>query len=72
MICEYIETCPFFQGVDSQAIRALKDVYCDNNPSICARKQVAMAIGRENVPDKLSPNHTHLVQGLIDNSHKNI
>ena len=52
--------------MDSQAVQALKEVYCEGNPLICARRQVAMAIGRENIPRDLTPNHDYRVPGIIE------
>lgn len=65
MSCEFLKGCPFFNALHQHAIDELKKVYCENNPAICARRQVAMAVGRENVPLNLAPNHDHLVQGVI-------
>ncbi|MDD3276276.1 MAG: hypothetical protein PHP93_04410 [Kiritimatiellales bacterium] len=66
MKCELIEGCLFFNKLDSKAGTALKEVYCLNNPALCARRQVAMAIGREFIPSDLTPNHNHRVQGIIE------
>lgn len=65
MDCEFIQGCPFFKGMGSRAVNALKEVYCQGNPSICARRQVAAAVGREQVPLDLCPNHDYRVQELI-------
>lgn len=66
MRCEFIDACPFFKTLDSEAVTALKEVYCHANPAICARRQVAMAVGTENVPPYLNPNHSHLVRETIE------
>jgi hypothetical protein len=66
MHCELLEGCPFFNALHQHAIDELKKVYCQNNPAICARRQVAMAVGREHVPLHLEPNHNHLVLGIIE------
>jgi hypothetical protein len=66
MNCELLECCPFFNALHPRAIDELKTIYCRDNPSICARRQVAMAVGREQVPLDLAPNHTHRVQAIID------
>ncbi|MEI8207364.1 MAG: hypothetical protein WCG03_10840 [Kiritimatiellales bacterium] len=66
MHCELMAGCLFFNALHQDQINALKDVYCKNNPVICARRQVAMAVGRERVPQDLTPNHTHRVQGIVD------
>lgn len=69
MKCELFEGCVFFNRKEltaySSLIEALKDVYCQGNPLLCARRRVAISIGREKVPEDLNPNHTHLVQELI-------
>jgi hypothetical protein len=49
-------------------VQSLKEVYCYGNPLLCARRRVAMAIGRSKVPDDLNPNHAHRVQELLINS----
>lgn len=66
MNCELIKKCPFFNTLDSQAVKVLKEIYCIGNPAICARWQVAKAVGRENVPLDLTPNHDYRVQGIIE------
>lgn len=66
MHCEFIKGCAFFNEMDSLAIRVLKEVYCEGNPPICARRQVAKAVGRENIPPDLMPNHDFRVHGIIE------
>lgn len=66
MKCEWLKECPFFNTLNCDATNALKEVYCHDNPTICARRHVAMAVGRNNVPADLAPNHQHRVQSLID------
>lgn len=65
MSCEFLKGCPFFNTLHQHAIDELKKIYCENNPAICARRQVALAVGREQVPQDLSPNHDYRVQELI-------
>ncbi|MGE4488619.1 MAG: hypothetical protein AB7E95_03635 [Kiritimatiellales bacterium] len=65
MNCELIGNCPFYNRLDSQAVSALKEVYCCGNPQICARRQVALAVGSEHVPPDLNPNHDYWVQDII-------
>lgn len=65
MNCEFLQECPFFKGMSSRAINAMKEVYCRGNSSICARRQVAMAVGREQVPLDLCPNQDFRVQEII-------
>lgn len=66
MNCELLEQCPFFNTLSSLAANALKEVYCKGNPTLCARRQVAMAIGREKIPIDLYPNHDYRVQEIIE------
>lgn len=66
MHCELMEGCLFFNGLHRGSVDALKKIYCKSKPAICARQQVAMAVGREHVPLDLAPNHTHRVQEIID------
>jgi hypothetical protein len=68
MSCELLKGCLFFNTLHQHAVDELKKVYCENNPSICARRQVAMAVGREQVPLNLAPNHNHLVQPIISDA----
>jgi len=53
MNCELLEGCTFFNtkemGNRPDLIEALKDVYCRGNPLLCARRRVAISIGRERV-----------------------
>ncbi|MFA7256848.1 MAG: hypothetical protein WC047_04670 [Kiritimatiellales bacterium] len=69
MNCELLEGCAFFNtlnGIKPDAIVIFQEVYCNSTPALCARWQVARAVGRERVPPTLKPNETHLVQGIID------
>ena len=66
MNCELIKGCIFFNTLDSKAGDALKEVYCTGNPLLCARRQVANAIGRERIPLDLNPNHDYRVRDIIE------
>jgi hypothetical protein len=66
MVCELVKGCIFFNTLDSKAVDALKEIYCEGNPLLCARRQVANAIGRERIPKDLNPNHDYRVQGIIE------
>ena len=66
MHCELLAGCLFFNRLHQNAIDTLKGVYCLGNPELCARRQVALAVGREKIPLDLTPNHTHRVQAIID------
>jgi hypothetical protein len=68
MSCEFLKSCLFFNALHQHAIDELKKVYCENNPSICARRQVAMAVGLEHIPLNLAPNHNYLVQTVISDA----
>jgi hypothetical protein len=65
MKCEWLKDCFFSNGIDSAAINALKAVYCHGNPTLCARRHVALAVGKDNVPMDMTPNHQHRVQNII-------
>ncbi len=58
--CELTETCIFFNdrmaSMPSTA-NLLKKVYCEGGFDTCGRHMVFKAIGRENVPNDLFPNH---------------
>jgi hypothetical protein len=66
MVCEFIQGCVFFNTLDSKAVELLKEVYCLGNPLICARRQVANAVGRERIPPDLIPNHDYRVRDIIE------
>ena len=69
MKCEMLDHCIFFSAQSQQGqpciVEKLKAMYCRGNPLLCARRRVAMALGKEKVPSDLHPDHMHLVQNLI-------
>lgn len=73
MKCELIRDCTFFKtmpGDDPSCIVAqLKSMYCESNPLLCARRRVAHALGRNNVPSDLHPDHIHHALDLIAARH---
>jgi hypothetical protein len=70
MKCELLEGCVFFNTKEikdrSDIIESLKATYCLDNPLLCARRRVAVTIGREKVPENLQPDQIHRVQPLIE------
>lgn len=69
MKCELISDCKFFSKVTdanhSCIAEKLKSMYCEENPLLCARRRVAHALGRQQVPDALHPDHIHHALDLI-------
>lgn len=58
MACEYRETCPFFTsdvGYSPQLNHTMKQRFCIEDSTGCARLIALLAIGRENVPADLLP-----------------
>lgn len=72
MKCELLSKCTFFEtmtgGENEKLAEGLKNVYCRGNPLLCARRRIAKSIGRENVPANIQPDHTHLVQDIVEAS----
>jgi hypothetical protein len=69
IICELSETCIFFNDKmpDMPAVAGyLKARYCRGTFEACARFQIYMEFGRENVPAGLFPNEEALVQQVAD------
>ena len=69
MKCELINDCKFFKTVTGSGpaciVEQLKSKYCKANPLLCARRRVAQALGRSNVPAELHPDHIHHALDLI-------
>lgn len=69
MHCELLKDCSFFDRKELAShpalIGALKEVYCEGNPSICARQQAARALGRDGIPDDLKPSQNERAEKLI-------
>ncbi len=72
MKCELLNQCRFFktENINDQSglAETLKNTYREGNVLLCARRRVALIIGRERVPIDLHPDQTHLVQELISAS----
>ena len=70
--CECLGACPFFhdkmENMPSMA-QMLKDRYCHDAWTDCARHQVFVRLGREGVPADLFPNQdARVTEILIANS----
>ncbi|MEW6565368.1 MAG: hypothetical protein ACOZCE_09670 [Spirochaetota bacterium] len=56
--CEFIESCPFFNGKLANKpadIEKLKADYCKTNNLHCARYIIAQSLGKEYMPPDLYP-----------------
>lgn len=66
--CDLIETCIFFNdkmGHMPSMAGMYKKRYCEEDSASCARFQVYIAVGRENVPKDMYPNEADKVGGVI-------
>ena len=67
--CELIEKCPFFndlmQNDLSDVIDLMKEAYCRNNNSRCARHMVFETLGTSFVPLDLLPDEFEKAQQII-------
>ncbi len=66
--CEYIDSCPFFNGLLEDKpveIEDLKNEYCRTNNLHCARYMVAMALGKDKVPENLYPHEKDVAYSLL-------
>jgi hypothetical protein len=66
-ICELCDTCIFFNDkmADMPAVADfLKEKYCRADYAACARYQIYLEFGRENVPAGLFPNEEGMVQDI--------
>jgi len=70
-VCDKLETCAFFQAYESDqnkklALKGFVQKYCKGDqPELCIRKKVAVALGHENVPVNMMPNGLAL-SGTLD------
>lgn len=67
--CECLPKCPFFNdrmASKPATAQMLKNQYCLGDNTDCARHQVKVVAGSENVPDDLYPSQTDKVQGVLD------
>jgi len=66
--CELVETCIFFndQMANMPSTSAVyKKIYCVQDWDTCGRYIIFKAIGRENVPKDLFPNHSDRATAII-------
>ena len=66
--CPHIEACAFFVGKiagKTELIESLKQTYCLDDNTCCARWQVSRAKGAENVPLDLYPNALDRLRDLL-------
>jgi hypothetical protein len=68
--CECLPGCPFFNDKMKEkpaTAEMYKKAYCqEGNNADCARHQIKIALGKENVPSDLYPSQVERVKGLID------
>lgn len=67
--CELSAGCNFLnnQVSDNQGrIDFYKEFYCLGSKSICARYMIAKSIGKDFVPENLSPNHVMRAKEILD------
>ena len=66
--CEYISSCPFFSGKLANKdveIERLKENYCRTNSLHCARYIIAVALGKNAMPEDLYPHEKHVAYDLL-------
>jgi len=66
--CEKIPTCPFFNDNLKnmpETAEKLKEKYCHENYSLCARYKVAQVLGSEKVPGHLFPNMADTAEFIL-------
>ena len=59
MNCELYNDCPYAKR------KELSGSYCTKNPYLCARRRVAMSIGKERIPTDLLPVQSHRILDII-------
>ncbi len=67
--CECLPKCPFFNDRMANkpaTAQIMKNQYCLGDNAGCARHQVKVAVGSENVPADLFPSQAERVKGIID------
>ena len=68
MICEMLETCPFYNDkmdVDSGLGKLYKRRYCEGDKNQCARYMVLSELGAKSVPVDLYPNMYERAEQII-------
>ena len=66
--CECLPKCPFFNDKMANkpaTANMMKNQYCHGDNTGCARHQVKVAAGSENVPGDLFPGQTDRVPGIL-------
>lgn len=66
--CEKIQGCPFFNGrmeTMPGSMENYKRMYCWGRFEDCARRRVALALGKEKVPSDLYPNDTSRAEKIL-------
>lgn len=66
--CECLKKCPFFNDkmANKPAMASLmKKTYCLDDNSKCARHQVFVKVGSQNVPADLYPSETDRVEAIL-------
>ncbi len=66
--CPHLENCAFFVGKiagKTELIESLKQTYCLEDNTCCARWQVSKAKGAGNVPPDLYPNALDRLRDLL-------
>lgn len=66
--CEYINSCPFFSGKLAKKdveIEQLKQEYCRTNSLHCARYIIAIALGKNAMPEDLYPHEKEVAYSLL-------
>ncbi|OJF76876.1 MAG: hypothetical protein BKP49_04740 [Treponema sp. CETP13] len=67
--CECLPKCPFFNDMMSEKpamANLMKETYCLDDNSKCARHQVFEKVGAQNVPDDLFPSQNYRVEGILN------
>lgn len=66
--CECLPKCPFFNDRMANkpaTAQMMKNQYCLGDSTDCARHQVKVAVGSENVPADLYPAQTEKVKAVL-------
>ena len=66
--CPRLGECAFFlekMGAMPLSTEMLKEEYCRNNYTICARYVVFLALGKDNIPQDLFPNEPNRAREIL-------
>jgi hypothetical protein len=69
--CEFIEGCAFFMNNLTHmpvASDMMKNYYCEEDPTKCARYLVRKSLGADAVPGSLYPNHIDDARKLLSDA----